>query len=51
MWRSIAHREYEKGSKNFTDDTYSTLAPEIQDEMLRNSTDEDGNGVPDYVDA
>ncbi len=51
MWRSIANREYEKWSKNFTDDTYSTLAPEIQDEMLRNSTDENGNGIPDYVDA
>ncbi len=51
MWRSTDVRIYEKGTKKFTDDTFNTLPLELQKEILRNSTDDDKNGIPDYVDA
>lgn len=45
IWRSTAKRQYSRGTKKFQDT--SELPKELKDQ----SADQDGNGVPDTIDA
>ncbi len=46
MWRSVEPfaRSYEKGSKNFIDNSV------LPDSLAKNAIDLDKNGIPDYID-
>ena len=45
MWRSTEAQAYEKGTKQFTDNS------KLPEELQKNAIDTDKNGIPDYIDA